>query len=307
MDINTKHHIKKIEKTLQSYSLQIYDLLQQFDFSSDIINDSASEKINESGDSVVELDEEADKISELCFEMNPLIYGFISEERKDIVITNKYGNYIITIDPLDGSQNIRVGLNVGAIFGIYKTNNYKTIKNGNDLVAAGYVLFSTSIQFVFTLETTSYYRYNFKTTDWCLVKTNLKIPDGGSIYSINEGYSDEFYYYTKIMLKKLKNDPAFVKPRSSRWMCCMVADIHRNLMDGGCFLYPCNKISSGKLRLVYELYPMAFIWESCGGKALINITSEKPNILDIPFPYDNLHKKHGCYFLGKYEYMLLCD
>ena len=91
MDINTKHHIKKIEKTLQSYSLQIYDLLQQFDFSSDIINDSASKKINESGDSVVELDEEADKISELCFEMNPLIYGFISEERKDIVITNKYG------------------------------------------------------------------------------------------------------------------------------------------------------------------------------------------------------------------------
>lgn len=307
MNTNDKYDIIEIQETLQLYSLQIYELLQNYDFSQSINDDSLSLNINESGDHVVALDEQADKISELCFKTNSLIYGFISEERKDLVVTNKQGKYIVTIDPLDGSQNIRVGLNVGAIFGIYKQNNYKKIQNGRDLIAAGYALFSSALQFIFTVKDTKYYRYNFKSKTWGLIREHLKMPDGGSIYSINEGYSEHFYYDTRSVLKKLKNDPSLVKPRSSRWMCCMVADIHRNLMDGGCFLYPCNKISSGKLRLVYELYPMAFIWESCGGKALINITSEKPNILDVPFPHDKLHKKHGCCFLGRYEYMLICD
>ena len=299
-----KYQVIQIQKTLQLYSLEIYDLLQNFDFSSNIKNDTLSEKINESGDHVVALDEKADKISELCFKTNPLIFGFISEERKDLVITNKNGNYIVTIDPLDGSQNIRVGLSVGAIFGIYKSNDYKTINNGRDLIAAGYTLFSSAVQFIFTLETTNYYRYHFNDKKWCLIKENIKMPAGGSVYSINEGYSEYFFDETKKAILKLKNDPIHTKPRSLRWMCCMVADIHRNLMDGGCFMYPKHEKSNGKLRLIYELYPMAFIWESCGGKAIENLNTKK-NILDIPFPHENLHEKQGCYYLGKYEFMLL--
>ena len=127
MNTNDKYDIIELQETLQIYSLQIYELLQDYDFSQSINEYSLSLNINESGDHVIALDEQADKISEMCFKTNPLIYGFISEERKDLVVTNKQGKYIVTIDPLDGSQNIRVGLNVGAIFGIYKQNNYEKI------------------------------------------------------------------------------------------------------------------------------------------------------------------------------------
>ena len=284
--------ICQIKETLMIYSLEIYQLLQTFDFN--IIN---NKKRNSSGDNVNRIDDKADLISERVFSSNNLIYGFISEERENLVITNQNGKYIVTIDPLDGSQNINVGFNVGAIYGIYKCTNILKIKNGRDLIAAGYTVFSTSLQFNFTSSTVDYYRYNFKTFGWILFKENHNIPNKGKIYSINEGISEYFYDDLKEFINKFKG-------RSLRWMCCMVTDVHRNLMEGGCFIYPKNnKNKDGKLRLIYELYPMAFIWEKSGGEAYIDLNKNK--ILDQQFPISNLHQKNGAVFLGPYENSLI--
>ncbi len=274
------------------YSFAVYETLQQFNFN--ILN---SNKRNLSGDNVNRVDEQADILSHKVFLNCNLIYGFISEEREDLVITNKNGKYIITIDPLDGSQNINVGFNVGAIYGIYKCTNIANIKNGRDLVAAGYTIFSTSLQFNFTSSSVDFYRYNFMTQEWIIYKKDHNIPNKGKIYSINEGISNYFYDDLKKYIIKFKG-------RSIRWMCCMVTDVHRSLMEGGCFIYPKNKKNpEGKLRLIYELYPMAFIWEKSGGKAYIDLN--KNNILDQDFPRHQLHKKEGGVFLGPSESSLL--
>lgn len=286
--------IYQIKETLMIYSLEIYQLLQTFDFN--IIN---NKKRNSSGDNVNRVDDQADIISEKVFSNNNLIYGFISEERENLVITNENGKYIITIDPLDGSQNINVGFNVGAIYGIYKCTDISKIKNGRDLIAAGYTVFSTSLQFNFTSSSVDFYRYNFKTQDWIIYKKDHHIPKKGKIYSINEGISEYFYEDFKKYINSLKG-------RSLRWMCCMVTDVHRNLMEGGCFIYPKNKKNeNGKLRLIYELYPMAFIWEKSGGEAYIDLNKNK--ILDQVFPLSNLHKKEGGVFLGPYEDSLVIN
>ena len=278
--------IDQIKNILQEYSLEIYAMLKNYDF-----NSKKTNKVNNSGDNVQKLDEQADLISEAYFRKLNLIYGFISEERDNMVVTNNKGKYIITIDPLDGSQNLDVGFNVGAIYGIYYTNDIKSIKNGRDLIAAGYSIFSSSLQFIFGFNNqVNFYHYN---NDWYLFKSNHQIPEKGKIYSINEGISEYFYDDMKEYLKKLKG-------RSIRWMCCMVTDVHRNLLEGGCFIYPENhKSKNGKLRLIYELYPMAFLWELVGGNAYLNLKKDK--ILDQPFPLNNLHQKNGCFLLGPNE------
>lgn len=285
-DLNT------IKEYLMKYSLKVYDILRNFDF-----NIQESKKRNISGDNVNRLDQHADLLTEGVFSNCNLIYGFISEEREDLVITNKDGKYIITIDPLDGSQNINVGFNVGAIYGIYDCNDISKIKNGRDLLAAGYTIFSSSLQFNFTVSSTDFYRFSFINNKWIKFCNNHKIPNKGKIYSINEGISEYFYDDLTSFVKNFKG-------RSIRWMCCMVTDVHRNLMEGGCFIYPKNKKNKeGKLRLIYELYPMAFIWEKSGGYAYVDLN--KNNILDQDFPIDNLHKKEGGFFLGPFENSLL--
>lgn len=280
--------INSVISILQQYSIEVYNMLKNYQFDNQKTN-----KINISGDNVKKLDEMADKIFEKVIKRSSLIYGFISEERDNMVITNNKGSYIVTVDPLDGSQNLDMGFNVGAIFGIYKTNNLLNIKSGRDLLAAGYTIFSTSLQFVFASDIQiNFYRYNHSDL-WIKYYSNHKIPNCGKIYSINEGISNYFDDEIINFLTKLKG-------RSIRWMGCMVTDVHRNLIEGGCFLYPTNKKSkNGKLRLIYELYPMAFIWELCGGYAYINLRKEK--ILDQNFPLDNLHKKNGCILLGLEE------
>jgi len=285
--------IKLVEETLKSFSLRVYNLLQKFDF-----HTADTGLINSSGDHVNNLDDMADHMSEEVFKECELIYGFISEEREDLVITNAKGKYIVTIDPLDGSQNIDVGFNVGAIFGVYETQDVNSLKNGRDLVGAGYTIFSTSLQFIFAKEIVNMHRYNFDTQKWCCYMNHHGIPNKGKIYSLNEGISNTFYDDISSFVAN------HMKGRSLRWMSCMVTDVHRSLMQGGCFLYPQNKKSKdGKLRLVYELYPMAYIWEKCGGCAYLNM--DKDAILDEPFPIDNLHKKHGCILLGPYESTLV--
>ena len=208
------------------------------------------------------------------------------------------------MDPWLGSDNytylgmITNGIPDGiGIITDYRSTIISEIKNGNCLKAAGYTVFSTSLQVIWTSNQTNCYNYNFAHKYWICNKLNHKIPFEGKIYSINEGHSKEFY---PDMLQFVEN----FKGKSIRWMCCMVTDIHRSLIEGGCFMYPKNKKSTkGKLRLIYELYPMAFIWTKAGGYAYLSLN--KDNILDKAFPHDNIHLKEGCIFLGPKENNLL--
>ncbi|BAU53711.1 class 1 fructose-bisphosphatase [Mucilaginibacter gotjawali] len=185
--------------------------------------------------------------------------------------------YIVAMDPLDGSSNIDVNVAVGTIFSIYRrksTNGKATIddvlQNGNEQVAAGYVIYGSSTMLVYTTgKGVNGFTLDPSIGEFCLSHPDMKIPKDGTIYSINEGYYSHFPDGVKKYIKYCQvEDKKTNRPYTSRYIGSMVADIHRNLIKGGIFIYPVTAgAANGKLRLVYECNPMAFIIEQAGGLA----------------------------------------
>jgi len=196
------------------------------------------------------------------------------------------GKYVALFDPLDGSSNIDANVSIGTIFGI--NHRVTSVGNGdsaadllqpgNQLVAAGYTLYGTATMLVlstghgvngFTLDTTA--------GEFVLTHPNIRVPPRGSIYSINEGNSAFWHEPVKRYVHSVKNPPKG-NPYSLRYVGSMVADVHRTLVYGGIFMYPADKRSKqGKLRLLYEANPMAFLMEQAGGKGTTGTT----RILDL--------------------------
>lgn len=211
----------------------------------------------------------------------------VSEELEDAIVIegrNK-GRYCVVFDPLDGSSNIDAGVNIGTIFGIYKVRSESngTIKDvlrpGKEMVAAGYTMYGSSANLVLSTGSgVNGYTLDAALGEFILTHPNIKIPPRGKIYSFNEGNSMYFYPPVTAYLKSIKYPPAGKSPYSSRYIGSMVADVHRTLLYGGIFGYPSDKKSkSGKLRLLYEAFPMAFLTEQAGGVA----TTGTGRILDI--------------------------
>jgi fructose-1,6-bisphosphatase I len=201
----------------------------------------------------------------------------VSEENETVIEieTDKQGKYVVCFDPLDGSSNIDCLVSIGSIFAIYRksSDDAPSVKDalqpGRKLVAAGYTLYGSATMFVLALESggVNGFTYDPSIGEFVLTDVNLKIPDRGNIYSINEGYFHQWNDSTKdyVMAKK---DPAKGKPYGARYVGSMVADVHRTIKYGGIFIYPATASSkNGKLRLLYECNPMAFIVERAGGKA----------------------------------------
>ena len=204
-----------------------------------------------------------------------------SEENDDVVpITtevSRNAKYIVCVDPLDGSSNIDANVSIGTIFSIYRRIDLdkpltKTdfFQQGTAQVAAGYVVYGSSTMLVYTTQ----HGVNGFTLDpsigeFCLSHPDMKCPDTGTIYSINEGNYAQFPEGVKRYIKYCQvEDDATSRPYSSRYIGSLVADFHRNLLKGGIFLYPSTaKSPKGKLRLLYECNPLAFIIEQAGGKA----------------------------------------
>ncbi|MGB1243009.1 MAG: class 1 fructose-bisphosphatase [Chitinophagales bacterium] len=218
--------------------------------------------------------------------------GIASEEDDDCVIYEgeraRNAKYVVCIDPLDGSSNIDVNVSIGTIFGIYRRISpvgqpcveRDFLQAGNQLVAAGYIIYGSSTMLVYTTGT----RVNGFTLDpsigeFCLSHRDIKTPLQGRIYSINESYQSQFSDGVNRYLDYCKQHEPFTgRPYSSRYIGSMVADVHRNLIKGGIFAYPRTKDNpNGKLRLLYECNPLAFIVEKAGGMA----TDGKNRILDI--------------------------
>ena len=204
-----------------------------------------------------------------------------SEENEDIIPINtpqsKNAKYVVAMDPLDGSSNIDVNVSVGTIFSIYRRISLSGpgtiedfLQRGTEQVAAGYIIYGSSTMLVYTTgKGVNGFTLDPSIGEFCLSHPNMKIPADGKTYSINEGNYVHFPDGVKKYIKFCQEeDKSTKRPYSSRYIGSAVADIHRNLITGGIYIYPTTASSpKGKLRLLYECNPMAFIIEQAGGKA----------------------------------------
>ena len=220
-----------------------------------------------------------------------IVCGIASEEEDSFISINSIdknnqNKYVVLIDPLDGSSNIDVNVSVGTIFSIYRRKSKKGsevelddfLQYGKDQVAAGYIIYGTSTMLVYsTGNGVNGFTLNPAIGTFYHSHSDLTIPENGNIYSINEGNYLQFPQFVKKYIKycqEEKND----RPYTSRYIGSLVSDFHRNMIKGGIFLYPETfKNKKGKLRLLYECNPIAFICEQAGGAA----TNGYKNILDI--------------------------
>lgn len=224
-----------------------------------------------------------------------------SEEQEDGVLLtdagiSKNAKYIVCIDPLDGSSNIEVNVSVGTIFSIYRRKSAvgeeiseeDYLQTGLEQVAAGYIIYGSSTMLVYTTgKGVNGFTLDPSIGEFCLSHPDMKIPSTGKIYSINEGNYIKFPIGIKNYIKYCQEeDKSTNRPYTSRYIGSMVADIHRNLLLGGVFIYPQTAAQpNGKLRLMYECNPIAFIIEQAGGKA----STGTIRILDIK--PDELHQR----------------
>ncbi|HLV93077.1 MAG TPA: class 1 fructose-bisphosphatase [Aequorivita sp.] len=210
-----------------------------------------------------------------------IVCGIASEEEDDF-ITIKGRNeqndnkYIVLIDPLDGSSNIDVNVSVGTIFSVYRritpsgtpVNINDFLQPGVNQVAAGYIVYGTSTMIVYTTgHGVNGFTLNPAIGTYYLSHPNMRFPDEGSIYSVNEGNYLQFPQGVKNYLKYCQAEKGD-RPYTSRYIGSLVSDFHRNMIKGGIYIYPnTSKNPDGKLRLLYECNPMAMIAEQAGGKA----------------------------------------
>ncbi|KAM6985683.1 fructose-1,6-bisphosphatase 1b [Aplochiton taeniatus] len=219
----------------------------------------------------------------------------VSEEDEHAIIVEpeKQGKYIVCFDPLDGSSNIDCLVSIGTIFAIYRKTSEgapcenDALQSGRHIVAAGYALYGSATMMVLsTGQGVNCFMLDPSIGEFILTDRDVKIKKRGKIYSLNEGYAQHFYPDVTEYLQKKKFPEDSSAPYGGRYVGSMVADVHRTLVYGGIFLYPANdKSPKGKLRLLYECNPMAFIMEQAGGMA----TTGSQNVLDIQ--PTNIHQR----------------
>ena len=255
----------------------------------DIIG-SAGE-VNIQGEDQQKLDVYANEVFINALTNRNIICGLASEEEDEFICINSQdenhqNKYVVLIDPLDGSSNIDVNVSVGTIFSVFRrvtaVGSPVTIEDflqkGNQQVAAGYIIYGTSTMFVYTTgDGVNGFTLNPALGVFYLSHPNMKFPTDGRIYSVNEGNYIHFAQGIKNYIKYCQREEED-RPYTSRYIGSLVSDFHRNMIKGGIYLYPKSSLNSnGKLRLLYECNPMAFIAEQANGKASDGYT----RILDI--------------------------
>ncbi|MCJ8746939.1 hypothetical protein PDJAM_G00147600 [Pangasius djambal] len=219
----------------------------------------------------------------------------VTEENDNALIVEQdsRGKYVVCFDPLDGSSNIDCLASIGTIFAIYRKctddepSEKDALQPGRNIVAAGYALYGSATMMVLsTGQGVNCFMLDPAIGEFILVNRDVKIKKKGNIYSLNEGYAKYFDPAVTEYLQKKKFPEDGSAPYGARYVGSMVADVHRTLVYGGVFLYPANvKSPKGKLRLLYECNPMAFIMEQAGGMA----TTGSMNVLDIQ--PENIHQR----------------
>ena len=246
---------------------------------------------NSHGEKVKKLDLIANNLFIKSLENGGNCAGVVSEENDKILLFNnensKNAKYLVLIDPLDGSSNIDVNVPVGTIFsilkrprGVKKLSTKDFLQEGKKQVAAGYIIYGSSTIYVLTVgKGVDAFTLDPFVNEFYVSQTNIKIPNKARMYSVNQGNFFEFPLPLQEYIRWCEqNDQKTGRPYSLRYVGSMVADLHRSLLKGGLFIYSQSKNApKGKLRLMYECNPMAFIIEQAGGLA----TNGKKNILSI--------------------------
>ena len=264
----------------------------------DLLGDTGM--INIQGEEVKKLDILANDTLISCLKRGISCAGVVSEELDGMISfdddKSRQSKYIVAFDPLDGSSNIDNCISIGTIFGVYLRSSEAGKKctvedfqfQGKNMVAAGYVIYGSSTIFVYaTTRSVNGFTLDPSVGEFFLSHPNIKCPEEGRICSVNFSnylnYSPGIQKYLDHIQQKNKEEEGYY---TQRHVASMVADLHRNLIKGGIFLNPASpKYKKGKLRLVYECMPWAFIYEIAGGKAI----DGTQRILDIPF--NNLHQR----------------
>lgn len=220
-----------------------------------------------------------------------IVCGIASEESEDFISINSndernQNKYVVLIDPLDGSSNIDVNVSVGTIFSVYRritpVGSSVTLEDflqpGKNQVAAGYIVYGTSTMLVYTTgDGVNGFTLNPAIGTFYLSHPNMQFPETGNIYSVNEGHYIHFHQGVKDYIKYCQKEEED-RPYTARYIGSLVSDFHRNMIKGGIYMYPKSSVTEeGKLRLLYECNPMAFLAEQANGLAI----GGRSRILDV--------------------------
>ena len=304
---NAKGELSGILSSIRLVAKVIHRDINKAGLTNNIIGNSGVENVQ--GEAQMKLDLFAHNTMKQALMSREEVAGFASEEEENFIAFDtergRNAKYVILTDPLDGSSNIDVNVAVGTIFSIYRRvspiGTPVTLEDfmqpGNRQVAAGYIVYGSSTMLVYTTgHGVNGFTYDPSLGVFCLSHENIKIPQTGKIYSINEGQYLKFPMGVKKYLKYCQEeDKETQRPYTSRYIGSLVSDFHRNMLKGGIYIYPsATNYPDGKLRLLYEGNPMAFLAEQAGG-----VASDGYNrILDIQ--PTALHQR-GPLFIGSKE------
>jgi len=255
----------------------------------DILGTTGDENVQ--GEIVQKLDDYANNVFLRCLGTRGQVCAMASEEMADAIYPDTSagsGKYVVAFDPLDGSSNIDVNVSVGTIFGIWtrhgalgNVGESDLLQPGNKLVAAGYVIYGSSTMFVYSAGHGVHgFTLDPSIGEFLLSHENMTIPFQSSIYSVNEAYEPKWSPEMRDIVHRLKHEHigAGGRPLTARYIGSLVSDFHRNLLKGGVYLYPpTSDKPAGKLRLIYEAAPLAYIVENAGGYA----SNGHQSILDL--------------------------
>jgi fructose-1,6-bisphosphatase I len=240
-----------------------------------------TDKINCQGERVRKLDQYADDVFTELLSQSPYVCAIGSEERPEINLVendqSKDKQFIVHLDPLDGSSNVDVNVSVGTNFVIFKKKSdgptvekSDYLQPGQEAVCAGYIVYGSSTMLVYSSGKGVHgFTLDPSLGEFILSHPDMELPDQGKIYSINESYESKWESVIKDYIQEVKsNKDVSGQAKTARYIGSLVADFHRNLLKGGIFLYPADKKHPhGKLRLLYEGIPFAYLAEQAGGKA----------------------------------------
>lgn len=262
----------------------------------DILGYAGAENVQ--GEQQQKLDVFADEVIFRVCDHTGRLCAMVSEEREEMVmIPDEFekGSYVLVHDPLDGSSNIDVNVGIGTIFGIFRCVDWNlrgriedVLQAGRKLVGAGYVLYGSSTMLVYSAgQGVHGFTLNPELGEFLLSHPNMRLPDPPAYYSVNDAYYHRWTPAVQKYLHWLQGQVEGDNPNlSSRYIGSLVADFHRNMISGGVFSYPAElRKPQGKLRLLYEAAPLAFLVEQAGGYA----SDGRGPILDI-VP-ENIHQR----------------
>jgi fructose-1,6-bisphosphatase I len=271
----------------------------------DILGAEGTENVQ--GEMQQKLDVLSNEIIVKAMDHGGRLCAMASEEEPEIIPIPegfRCGKYLLTFDPLDGSSNIDVNVPVGTIFSVMRkiTNGRDGsledfLQPGRRQVAAGYIIYGSSTMLVYTTGQGAHgFTLDPSIGEFLLSHPNIRVPETGKFLSVNDSYEQHWEENVKALMRRYRGLDGVQKPLNVRYVGSLVADFHRNLLAGGVFVYPANaKSPNGKLRLLYEASPLAFIAEQAGGSA----SNGRCRILDVQ-PTE-LHERTPLFIGSKHE------